>query len=57
MAVRLGKTLLFGSGALVGGGVGYSIYQAEGDVSNIGAIRLVKMLLWEGKISIFYILL
>ena len=39
MRVRLGKTLLYGSGALVGGGVGYSIYQAEGDVSNIGAIR------------------
>jgi len=54
MRVRLGKTLLYGSGALVGGGVGYSIYQAEGDVSNIGAIRFGRAAVAVGRIAVDY---
>ena len=39
MRLRIGKALLYGSGLSVGGGLGYSLYQADGDVSNIGAVR------------------
>ena len=39
MARRLGRLLLYGSGLTVGGGLSYSLYQSEGDISNIGAVR------------------
>ena len=39
MARRLGRALLYSAGLGLGGGLGYSLHQSEGDISNIGAVR------------------
>ena len=39
MARRIGRAFLYGSGLTLGGGLGYSLHQSEGDISNIGAVR------------------
>ena len=39
MARRLGRALLYSTGLGLGGGLGYSLHQSEGDISNIGAVR------------------
>ena len=44
MRSRLLKGFLYGSGLTVGGGLGYSLYQSEGDVSNIGVVRSVMLI-------------
>ena len=39
MARRLGRALLYSAGLGLGGGLGYSLHQSEGDISNIGPVR------------------
>ena len=41
MRVRVGRALVRGAGLGLAAGLGYSLYQSEGDISNIGAVRSV----------------
>jgi len=54
MRVRVGKALLYGAGLSLGGGLGYSLYQSEGDPNNVGAIRFGRAALAVGKIGVDY---
>lgn len=54
MRVRIGKALLYGSGLTVGSGLGYSLYQSEGDPNNVGAIRFGRAALAVAKIGVDY---
>ena len=42
MRVRVGRALVRGAGLGLAAGLGYSLYQSEGDISNIGAVRSVR---------------
>jgi len=54
MRVRIGKALLYGTGLTVGSGLGYSLYQSEGDLNNVGAVRFGRAALAVGKIGVDY---
>lgn len=54
MRVRIGKALLYGSGLTVGSGLGYSLYQSEGDPNNVGAIRFGRAAWAVAKIGFDY---
>ena len=54
MRVRLGKTLLYSAGAVVGSGLGYSLYQSDGDISNMGMVRFGRAAVAVGKIAVDY---
>jgi len=54
MRVRIGKALLYGSGLTLGSGLGYSLYQSEGDPNNVGAIRFGRAAVSVGKIAFDY---
>ena len=45
MRVRVGRALVRGAGLGLAAGLGYSLYQSEGDISNIGAVRSVRLYL------------
>ena len=45
MRVRVGRALVRGAGLGLAAGLGYSLYQSEGDISNIGAVRSVGLYL------------
>jgi len=54
MRVKVGRALLYGTGTLLGSGLGYSLYQSEGDISNIGAVRFGRAAVAVGKIAVDY---
>jgi aarF domain-containing kinase len=54
MRVRVGKALLYGTGLTLGSGLGYSLYQSEGDPNNVGAVRFGRAALAVGKIGVDY---
>jgi len=54
MRVRVGKALLYGSGLTFGTGLGYSLYQSEGDPNNVGAIRFGRAAVAVAKIGFDY---
>ena len=54
MRVKVGKTLLYSAGAVVGSGLGYSLYQSDGDISNMGMVRFGRAAVAVGKIAVDY---
>ena len=54
MRVRVGRALVRGAGLGLAAGLGYSLYQSEGDISNIGAVRFGRAAVAVGKIAVDY---
>lgn len=54
MRVKVGKTLLYSAGAVVGSGLGYSLYQSDGDITNMGMVRFGRAAVAVGKIAVDY---
>jgi len=54
MARRIGRAFLYGSGLTLGGGLGYSLHQSEGDISNIGAVRFGRAAVAVARLVVDY---
>jgi len=54
MLVKVGRALGLGAGAVLGSGLTYSLYQSEGDISNIGAVRFGRAAVAVGRIAVDY---
>jgi len=54
MRVRVGRALVRGAGLGLAAGLGYSLYQSEGDISNIGAVRFGRAAVAVGRLAVDY---